>query len=148
MNERMFQAFHHQNKDEVLLLLPQLHQPHLIRDGSFLNFSLLHYATQCGWTEVCRTLVEQYKCRADDTDCFQRSVLHIACQFGQVSVVKYLLSLESVSATVGNRDQFGHIPMERVTGSKFDIYSLFVSHIDLKMEISVDAFFKVFMAGK
>ena len=132
---------------EVLLLLPCAHQPHLITYRTW-GYTLLHHAAQCGWPDLCRILVEQYQCRADDSDDDGHSVLHVACQFGHVSVVQYLLTLESVLATVSDRDRSGLTSMEWVTENRYKIYSQFASHIDLKMDLLVNAFFKLFMARK
>ena len=128
--------------------LHQLSQPHLIRDRNFNNFTLLHHAARRGWADVCLILVQQYHCKADVTDRWEQSALHLACGNGHVSVVKYLLTLESVLATLSNRDEYGLTPMEHVNSNKYEIFSLFAFHLNLKMELRVRAFFKVFMAGK
>ena len=142
-------AFLSRNKDEVLSLLPHVHQPHLIRDKDPYapGYTLLHHAAKCGWPDVCRTLVEDYTCNALDTDNGGGSVLHKACLEHQPSVVKYLLTLKSVPATVSDRDHGGRTPMECVYKDKYEIYSLFVSHVQLNMELQVDAMFNIFIAG-
>ena len=143
------QAFKHKNKTEVLNLLPHVHQPHLIRDkDSFSHgYTVLHHATRCGWPDVCRILVEDYNCNTLATAANGRDVLHIACEAGHPSVVKYLLTLKSVSTTVSDRDRFGYTAMERVRRNKYEIYSLFASHVYLNMELPVSAMFNIFIAG-
>ena len=139
-------AFESGNKEEALSLLPEVSHPHLIRDRR--SYTLLHRAASKGWADLCRVLVEQYHCKADVTDGHGRSALHLACGNGHVSVVKYLLTLESVLATLSNRSSGGNTSMELVTSNKYEIFSIFASHLDLKMELHVSAFFKLFMAGK
>ena len=143
------QAFRCEDKDEVLSLLPHVHQPHLIRDRNSFppGYTLLHHAAECGWPDVCRTLVEDYTCNALDTDAYGRSVLHEACWEHQPSVVKYLLTLKSVQATVSDKDRYGSTPMELVYENKYEIYSLFASHVLLNMELRVRAVFNIFIAG-
>ena len=140
-------AFQGDNKDEVLLLLPRVHQPHLVRDAGSIpsGYTLLHHAAKCGWPDVCHTLVEHYQCKADDTNDLGWSVLDLACGLSHVSVVKYLLTLETV--TVSDRDHLRRTSMELVTRNKYEIYSLFSSHVDLKMKLRVEAYFKVFICG-
>ena len=91
--------------------------------------------------------MEDYDCNAVDTDDFGNSVLHIACDAHQPSVVKYLLTLKSVSATVSDRDRYGHTPMELVHVNKYEILSLFAPHVQLNMELPVNAMFPIFIAG-
>ena len=143
------QAFRYEDKGEALRLLPHVHQPHLIRDKSPLSrcFTLLHHAAKRGWPEVCRTLVEDYDCNALDTDDDGRSVLHTACVAGHPSVVKYLVTLKSVSATVSDKDHYGRTPMKCVFENKYEMYSQFASHVQLNMEVYVDAVFNIFIAG-
>ena len=129
-NKSILEAFRCQDKGEVLRLLPHVHQPHLIEDLRWHSprFTLLHHAAKCGWTDVCRTLVEDYQCNVEDTDADGCSVLHIACEAGHPSVVKYLLTLRSVSATASAKNYYGSTPMELVTENQQEIYSLFASH--------------------
>ena len=145
------QAFDHEDKGEALRLLPHVHQPHLIRDKSsfprLCGYTLLHHAAGRGWPDVCRTLVEDYTCNALDTDDDGTSVLHEACLEHQPSVVKYLLTLKLVSATVSDRDHYGFTPMELVRRNKYEIYSLFASHVQLNMEPQVDTVFNIFITG-
>ena len=143
------QAFQHRNKGEALRLLPHVHQPHLIRDKNTFppGYTLLHHAAKYGWPDVCRTLVEDYHCNALDTDHDGTSVLHEACAAGHPSVVRYLLTLKSVLATLIDEDHFGRTPMNWVYENKFEIYSLFASHVQLNMELPVDAVFNIFIAG-
>ena len=143
------QAFECGSKEGVLLLLPHVYEPHLIRDIGQIRYgyTLLHHAANCGWADVCRTLVEQYRCNPNDTDHYGDSVLHTACSVGHVSVVKYLLTLKSVSATVSKKNSSGLTAMEGVATNKYEIYSLFASHTDAKMELRVDALFKIIIAG-
>ena len=149
--EKILQAFERGDKERVTLLLPHIQrlQPHPIEDIVQLRhgYTLLHHAANCGWADVCCMLVEEYRCNPNDTDDFGDSVLHTACSVGGVSVVKYLLSLESVSATVGKKNGSGRTAMEVVATNKYEIYSLFASHIDAKMEFHVDALFKIIIAG-
>ena len=140
-------AFECQDKDEVLLLLPHTVLPHLIRDVEWCHYTLLHHAAECGWADVCHTLVEHYQCIPDATAAFGYSVLHIACRRGQESVVKYLLTLKSVIDTVTARDCYGDTSMEYVFGIKYKVLSQFIPHIELETELRVRACFKVFMAG-
>ena len=143
------QAFKRRDKEEILSLLPHVHQPHLIRDKNLISpgYTLLHHAAKCGWLDVCRTLVEDYDCNPLDTDDRGMSVLHIACWFNRPSIVRYLLTLKSVPATVSDRDHDGLTPMELVITKKYEIYSLFTSHVQLNMELPVNAWFNIFIAG-
>ena len=136
-------VFQRGDKDEVLKLLPHMHHK-LGSSGS----ELLHYAVQHGWADVCRTLIEQYNCNARETDQDGFSVLHSACLYGHPSVVKYLLTLKSVSATVSYTDRFGFSPVEQVKKNKYEIYSLFASHFPVDEELHVRAVFNIFIAGK
>ena len=111
------------------------------------HYTLLHHAAECGWADVCRTLVEEYQCKADAMNDCGRSVLHIACGQSQPSVVKYLLTFKSVKDTVTARNHFGDTSMERVFENKYEILSQFVPHVEFKMELRVRSFFKVVMAG-
>ena len=141
------EAFKRRDKDEVLLLLPCAVQPQLIRNVTWEDDTLLHHAAQCGWADVCRILVEEYHCKPDDTDHFGRSVLHMACEEGQVPVVKYLLTLKSVLGTATVEDRSGRTSIECVNKNKYEIFSLFSCHVDFNMELRVKAYFKLFMAG-
>ena len=142
-------AFQNGDKDKVLSLLPHVHQPHLIRDKKSIppGYTLLHHAAKCDWPDVCRTLVEEYDCNALDADDEGRSVLHIACAAGHPSVVKYLQTLKSVPATVSDKDHDGLTPMEWVNKNKYEMYSLFTSHVQLNMEVPFHAMFYIFIAG-
>ena len=143
------QAFRRRDKDEVLSLLPHVHQPYLIRNKNSIpcGYTLLHHTAQCGWPDVCRALVEDYDCNPLATDDCGRSVLHTACEADHLFVVNYLLTLKSVTATVSDRDHFGRTPVECVYTNKYETYSLFASHVQKNMELPVDAMFNIFIAG-
>ena len=142
------QAFQDEDKGKVLRLLPHVHQPHLIRDKHHSpGYTLLHHSAYCGWPDVCRTLVEDYDCNDVDTDDYGRSVLHTSCEAGHLSVLKYLLTLKSVSAIASDRDRSCRTPMEYVHRNKYEIYSLFGSHVPWNMELRVNAVFNIFIAG-
>ena len=133
-------------------MLPRVNQPQTIRSSHPLGglpsgSTLLHYAARRGWPNTCRVLVEQYQCILDETNDCGGNVLHIACMFGEVAVVKYLLTLRSVSAIITDRDLFGQTSLEYVTRNTYEIYSLFASIVDSRMELPVDAFFNIFMLG-
>ena len=147
------EVFAHRDKEQALQLLSSVNQPNTIRStddfGDLPSGStLLHYAARRGWSDVCRTLVEQYQCRVDETDDAGSNALHTACVFGEVAVVKYLLTLRSVLANIAARDRHGRTPLERVTANKYEVLSLFASLVDSRMELPVDAFFNIFMLGK
>ena len=138
-------------KHEVLRLLPQVHQAHLIVDDDPHVFppcrTLLHHAARCGWLDICRTLVEDYDCNPLGCNDEGWSVLHIACWNGFPPVVKYLVTLKSVSATVSDRNRYGHTFMELVHVKKYEILSLLAPHVQLNMELHVNAVFPIFIAG-
>ena len=96
---------------------------------------------------MCRILIEQYNCNAVGTDQEGSSVLHSACLYGHTSVVKYLLTLKSVSATVSKMDCSGFSPVEQVHKNKYEIYSLFASHLPVNTELHVRTAFNIFIAG-
>ena len=56
--------------------------------------------------------------------------------------------MEEYQCKISDRDDDGLTPMERVPSNKYEIFSFFSSHVELSMELCVDAFFKIFMAGK
>ena len=56
--------------------------------------------------------------------------------------------VEEYQCKVSDRDGHGCTPMERVTSNEYEIFSVFASHLDSNMELYVQAFFKLFMAGK
>ena len=91
--------------------------------------------------------MEQYQFIPNATAYNGHTVLHIACEEGHLSVVKYLLTSKSVLDTVTARDHSGRTAMELVYKNKYEVFSQFTSHVDLKMELPVKAFFKLFMAG-
>ena len=149
--KKLLRAFTNHDKHEVLQLLPFIDQPHTVRDesrlgGLFPGSTLLQLAARRGWLDTCQVLVEQYKCKPDDTDVLGHSVLHIACLYGHVEVVKYLLRFQSVSANLGHRDGIGRTAMEYAT-NKYAILSLFSSYLDFSMELSVRPCLKIFLAG-
>ena len=96
---------------------------------------------------MCQTLVEDYDCNPLDKNDLGRSVLHEACWAGHPTLVNYLLTLKSVLATVSDRDYHGLSPMENVYKNKYEIFSLFASHVPLNMDLRVHAMLNIFIAG-
>ena len=78
-----------EDKEKVLSLLPVVSDPAGIRDSD--NWTLVHYAAEYGWTDVCRLLVEQYQvdphCRTSDG----KTALHYAARNGWTDVCRLLV---------------------------------------------------------
>ena len=105
-------AFHKRDKEAVLKLLPELCQPQSVRDeDNILKPTLVHLAVRKGWNDVCRVLVERYSCDPSTTDDFNQSPLHWACHSGRLSVVRFLMSLETVQRSINAQDGFGNTPL-------------------------------------
>ena len=75
------------------------------------------------------------------------TLLHHAASRGWADV--WLSLVEEYQCNVKDRDSLGLTSMECVTSNnKYEIFSIFASHVDLNMELVVRAFFKLFMAGE
>ena len=63
-------AFCDRNRGKALKLLPQLRCPESIRDGAegWKGATLLHHAASNGWVDVCKLLVDEYKCDPTTVD--------------------------------------------------------------------------------
>ena len=75
------------------------------------------------------------------------TLLHYAVDYGWTDVLKYLLTLKSVSDSVSHRDVGSDTPMELVNTNKYAIYSMFASHVNFEMELRVRAMFNIFISG-
>ena len=94
-------------------LLPKLSNPETFRvsckiwEGLSLKLSdwtLLHHAAWHGWEDVCKLLVEKYNCDPTTVDDYGLSPLHVACDSGCETSVKYLLTLPSVLRRINDKD--------------------------------------------
>ena len=105
-------AFYRKNKEEVLKLLPKLHNPDTVVDSRtpLEGYRLTHHAVWNGWDDVCKLLVETYECDPTSVNSCGRSPLHIACLSGHEASAKYLLSLPSVLSRINDRDSLGCTP--------------------------------------
>ena len=55
----LLKAFKDRDKEKALSLLPQTRDPATIKDTDYDNWTLLHWAADRGWTDVCVLLVER-----------------------------------------------------------------------------------------
>ena len=107
-------AFCSGEKAEVLKLLPKLRNPKSIRESrrrSWDGCTLVHYATIHGWEDICKLLVEKYKCEPTAVDSSGMSPLHVACLLGKEASLKYLISLPSVLRRIDDKDSSGRTPL-------------------------------------
>ncbi len=78
------------DKSRVLSLLPVVKDPAGIRDSNN-NRTLLHFAADNGWTDVCRLLVEQYQVDPHYRDTVGWTALHCASLRGWTDVCRLLV---------------------------------------------------------
>ena len=95
-------AFVNGRKRDALRLLSEVEQP---------DPDLVHLSAYCGWEDVCRQLVENYNLNPSPEATIpiiggidKPRPLLLACAYGRVEVVKYLLTLPAVMLTVNERD--------------------------------------------
>ena len=96
-------AFEDGHKEDALRLLSKVNQP---------DPKLVHWSAMNGWQDVCCQLVENYNLSPSyKAAIFGYGVmympLHLACEYGRVEVVKYLLTLPSVMLIVNECDGVG-----------------------------------------
>ena len=165
-------AFASGRKELALRSLAQGQQPHP---------HVVHWAARHGWHDLCRQLVESYNLSpSDKAAIFIGGVmcrpLHLACAYGRVEVVKYLLTLPPVMFTVNERDgdgvgvgawsaiewacRFEHLPVlelllnepsvlmpSHLHSDDFFVLSLLSRRISWSTEFPVKSYFPIFMAG-
>ena len=94
---------------EVLRLLPQVKNPEHVRSDWPFEKTLLHCSCHCGWLDVTRRLVEQYRCDPESRDFDRDTPLHEACRNGHVDIVRYLVSELGCSTACQNNK--GNTPL-------------------------------------
>ena len=88
--EQLLSAFYSSGgKEKVLSLLPVVSDPAGIRDSN--NWTLLHWAAEYGWTDVCRLLVEQYQVDPHCRSSGGWTALHCAARNGWTDVCRLLV---------------------------------------------------------
>ena len=161
LRERCWHALREGHKEDALRLLSKIDHP----DPHFVDYAAKH-----GWQDVCRQLVENYNLISSDQIHWYRP-LHLACEYGRVEVVKYLLTLPPVMRTVNQRVGYdgsaielacrgGHLSVIKVLVSepsvhmpndlpsdKFAILSLLSRIRCGSTEFPIRPYFPVFMAG-
>ena len=170
MGNRCLRAFQDGRKEDALRLLSKVEQP---------DPQLVHYAARNGWQDLCQQLVENYNLSPSDEadidgDGVMYRPLHMACMYGRVEVVKYLMTLPPVMLTVnegigvGNggwnaiewacrrehlsvlelllNKPFVHIP-NYLPSNKFTVLSLLSKRMSGSTEFWIGPYFPVFMAG-
>ena len=161
-------AFRDGHKEEALRLLAQIQQP---------DQQLVHRAAYQGWLDLCQQLVENYKlspsAKAEIFGDVYRP-LHLACEYGRVEVVRYLLTLPSVLLTVNERDGGDgglsaldlackyehlsvlelllsepsvHLPRDYLHTKNFAVLSFLSKKLLWSTQFFVMSYFHVFMAG-
>ena len=99
VTELCLRAFHDSHKEDSLGWLAKVWQP---------DQTLIHYAAWHGWQDACQEPVESYHFSpSDKTDIFLVVVcrpLHLACDYGGVEVIKYLLTFSPVLLSVDECD--------------------------------------------
>ena len=160
-------AFCDGRKEDARRLLRNVQQP---------DPHLIHWSAWHGWTDVCQQLVEWYWLSpSNEEDIFGNGVifrpLHLACEYGRVEVVKYLLTLPPVMLTVNECDGRGwsalvcackyehlsvlellvnepsvHMPTN-LPSNKFTVLSLLFRRMSGSTEFPITPYFPVFMAG-
>ena len=96
------------DKERVLSLLPIVKDPAGIRDGNN-NRTLLHFAADNDWTDVCQLLVEQYQVDPHCRDIIGWTALHCACIYNHLDVVQYLVCSVCCDPLTENNE--GHTPL-------------------------------------
>ena len=100
--EQLLIAFNYPgDKEKVLSLLPVVSDPAGIR-GSY-NWTLIHYAADRGWTDVCRLLVEQYQVDPHCRNSGGWTALHYAAQNGWTDVCRLLVEQYQVDPHCSDR---------------------------------------------
>ena len=95
LSERCRRAFKDGRKEDALRLLAEVEQP---------DPRLVHYSAINGWVDVCRQLVENYNLSPTKEATiyiggyYHPRPLQLACVYGRVEVVKYLLTLHPCHA--------------------------------------------------
>ena len=163
-------AFEDGQKEVVMKLLSEVHQPHNVM--SDINMTFVHFAARHGWHDTCQTLVENYHLSPTDMTVLGHSPLHFACAYGRAQVVKYLLKLPTVLLSVNDEDRAGmtalnracvhaHLPViemlvrersvqmptKHLPSDNFAVVSLLSSRIELNTEFFIGPHFRVFMTG-
>ena len=113
LEKECLDAFHVGKKEEVLKLLPKLNNTKALTDSHYdrTGWTALHHAAYHGWGDICKLVVEKYNCEPTAVNGFGRSPLHIACQFGKETSVKYLVTLPSVLKRINEKDNSGRTPL-------------------------------------
>ena len=74
MEDRCYDAFSNNNKEEALSLLKLVNDPRKVK-GSY-GLTLLHHAAAKGWTDIVELLITKYNCDVNcGTDCTSLSIL-------------------------------------------------------------------------
>lgn len=102
------------DKEKVLSLLPLLSKPNEIKDSSYHNSTLLHYAARNGWTDVCQILIEQYQVDPHCRTSGGWTALHWACLRDLIDVVKYLVI--AVCCDPLSKNDYGQTPLDDSRG--------------------------------
>ena len=93
------------DKGRVLSLLPVVKDPAGIRDNNN-DRTLLHFAADNGWTDVCRLLVEQYQVDPHCRDSGGWTALHCASLRGWTDVCRLLVEQYQVDPYCSTNDGY------------------------------------------
>lgn len=145
LEAKCLNAFCTENKEEVLILLPEL-QPHTVKDLQHDGCTLLHYASMNGWADVCQLLVEKYECTPGMTDMHGDNLLHKACRRVDLPVALIVFLLSTASLSLTDKNNYGHTPFDYITHN-YETFSELGSIIDWTTEGHIRPLCKVFIVG-
>ena len=110
MEDRCYDAFSYNNKEEALRLLKLLKDPREVKgsDGG----TLLHWAAAYGWTDIVELLITEYKC---DVNCGtvnnNHTPVYVASERGRLDVIKCLYNNGKCDLFIKN--DYGDTPLDR-----------------------------------
>ena len=145
-------AFNYGKKEEALKLLPEFSNPETFRNIHWKhwrdlgferrNWTLLHHAAWSGWEDVCKLLVEKYNCDPTAVDECGTSPLHVACDFGRETSVKYLVTLPSVLRRINDKDTVHRrTPLDYAClGSRRSVTEILLETNAVKIDFEKDEF--------
>ena len=108
MEDRCYNAFVSENKEEARRLLKLVNDPRKVK-GSY-GGTLLHYAAARGWTDIVELLINKYNCDINSRDVANYTPVHWASLDGYLDVIKYLYKTGKCDLFI--KTKYGDTPLD------------------------------------